>query len=349
MIFINGYFLTEKNKSGVSRFALQTLIALDNLIVNEPVIKQSFIILITHCNLDYQFINIEIKKIGFFRNKYLWEQIDLPLEVGSKFLINLANFAPVYKKNQICTIHDTLIFCYPQAYSRKFGVLTRFIHRMIISHTNIIATVSEFSANEIKKYIGKPKNEIVIFNNSAEHLLQNKSNAPEINNLSPGQYILSIFSQKNSFYKNISNYLLAIKNIDYKFICVGNIELEGITVPDNLLQLGFVSDSQLKWLLENAFALLCPSLYEGFGIPLLEAMVCACPVLASDIPVFHEVCRNAAIYFNPNEPIDIKQKINYLIQNPEMRMSIIKNGYLVSAAYAWKNNAEILYKIMKTI
>ncbi len=306
--------------------------------------------LIPRVHISYKFSNIKIKKVGVFKSKYFWEQIDLPVAVGGRFLINLANFAPIFKKNQICVIHDTLAFCFPKSYSWKFGLITRYFHKKIVSRTNMIGTVSKFSAKEIQKNIGIPKNDIIVFENSAEHLINFKAEQVFCSELLPRKYILAVFSQKNSFYKNIQNYLIAIKDIDYKFVCIGNVSLEGFTVPKNILQPGFVSDEHLKWLLMNAYALVSPSFYEGFGIPVLEGMVCGCPVLASDIEVFHEVCDGASIYFDPYNPNDIKQKITSLLENPEMRSELVKNGYKVSSKYKWEHNAtKLISEIINTM
>jgi glycosyltransferase involved in cell wall biosynthesis len=342
-IYINGYFYTEKIKGGVNRFASEIISAIDELIDIDFQSIELVLLLPSLNVLPPVLKNIKIKQLSLGKNKYIWEQIVLPLYVREHFLINLANFAPIFKKNQLCVIHDALIFRYPQSYSKKFQIITSYFHSQIVRHSKFIATVSQFSASEIINIIGKPQNEIIVIGNSAEHMssLVAESRILAQFNLKPQQYILSVFSQRNSQYKNVGWYLRAIAEIDYQFVCVGNVDFDDAEVPDNLLQIGYVSDSQLKGLYQNSLGLLFPSLYEGFGIPPLEAMTCGCPVIVSDIPVMHEVCGDGALYFNPTDVNSLHTIVDRLFIEP-LRSSLITHGYDRAMLFNWQSSADIL-------
>ncbi len=349
-IYINGYFLIEQRKGGVSRFSLEVLIALGQVIESSVQLSNQveFILLVPKNNLEnIKFKNIQIQELGCLKNKYFWEQVILPLYVGSNFLINLANFAPIFKKNQLCVIHDALIFRYPQAYSKKFQIITSFFHRQLVKRCRFIATVSQFSAREITDIIGKPQNEITVIGNSAEHMksLVAEEQILERFNLKPQQYILSVFSQKNSRYKNIEWYLRAVAKINYQFVCVGRVNFDGAKIPDNLLQIGYVSDQQLKGLYQNALGLLFPSLYEGFGIPPLEAMTCGCPAIVADISVMHEVCGAAALYCDPYDESSLVPIVAQLLDN-NIRQQFINKGYTQIKQFDWLGSAK---QLMNTI
>lgn len=346
-IYINGYFFTGNPNSGVYRFAYNMLLSIDKLFSE---LQCDLILVVPGCsNLIPKLENIKIVKLARNINQHIWEQILLPLYTGKSFLINFANFAPIFKQNQLCVIHDALIFRYPESYSWKFRLITKFIHKQLVRMSKYIGTVSSFSAKEIINVIGQPKNPVIVFGNSADSFVikSEGSNYLTIVGLENKRYIFSVFSQRNSDYKNIRRYLEVVAKINYVFVCVGSVEIEREFIPDNLIQLGVVFDAQLHTLYQNAYATLVPSLYEGFGIPLLEAVSSNSPLIISDIPVFREIIKEAAIYFNPHSSDDIVAKIEYLLKNPELRESLIINGRKILPLYSWSVYAEQLKELIE--
>ena len=103
-----------------------------------------------------------------------------------------------------------------------------------------------------------------------------------------------------------------------------------IRVPVNHNTIQFAnrvsSSDDVMELYRNAVCLLFPTFYEGFGLPAIEAMAYGCPVVTSDIPVMREVCGDAALYCNPNEPGDIADKVRMLAENSEMREQLRHRG-----------------------
>lgn len=103
---------------------------------------------------------------------------------------------------------------------------------------------------------------------------------------------------------------------------------------------GEVSNADLSLWYSHAAALVFPSLSEGFGIPGLEAMRMSCPVVASDISVFHEIYGGSAIYFNPRETSDLVEKLTALLNNISLRKKLITQGKEKAAEYSWQKMAE---------
>lgn len=351
IIYIDCFFLTEKKITGVGRFALQILLALDKEIGKKQCSDEyKFIGVMPNLDIELPILNhILIKKHFKTTNQHIWCQIVLPLVVRTYFLINLANFAPIFKKNQLCVIHDALVFTHPDSYSKKFRILAQIIYRKIIKNSNHLATVSNFSASELVKFIGYPKREFIILGNSAENFINIIADKGilEKYDLVKNGYLLSVFSQKNSSYKNVNGYLKAIESIEFKFVCTGNIN-EKYTNKSNIINIGFVTDGELKALYENALGFVFPSAYEGFGIPPIEAMACGCPVLTSDIPVLREVCNDAAKYFDPHNSNHMHEIILNFINNSNVREELINKGYKHIKHFTWSKYAEKLLGIINS-
>lgn len=113
---------------------------------------------------------------------------------------------------------------------------------------------------------------------------------------------------------------------------------------------GFVPDEDLVALYKNAQAFVFPSLSEGFGLPGLEAMSCGCPVLCSDIPVFHEIYQKAALYFNPLDSADIARKILHLLSfNSADYYKLVRKGLKQARRYSWRKMAEEILEIYRKV
>lgn len=112
----------------------------------------------------------------------------------------------------------------------------------------------------------------------------------------------------------------------------------------NIIHIGHVED--LTELYKHAIVFVFPTLMEGFGLPPLEAMKHSVPVLCSDIPVLHEVLGDAAIYFNPKDPIDLKNKLVYALAN---RKKLIATGKVQIKKYSWEKMARETLAVYESI
>jgi glycosyltransferase involved in cell wall biosynthesis len=110
--------------------------------------------------------------------------------------------------------------------------------------------------------------------------------------------------------------------------------LESSGIADRVFQT-FVEDRHLANLYRMAELFVFPSLYEGFGLPLLEAFSCGCPVAASDIPVFREVAGDAACFFKPDDPSSMREVIEMLIKNQKLRFEMVERGYRKNKEFGW--------------
>ncbi|MFH0738732.1 MAG: glycosyltransferase family 1 protein [Candidatus Omnitrophota bacterium] len=113
--------------------------------------------------------------------------------------------------------------------------------------------------------------------------------------------------------------------------------------------LGHLDTKELNYLYNASEALVFPSFYEGFGLPPLEAMACATPVLASDIPVFKELFLDAVLFSDPYEPIDIAKNIYRLLTEENLRIELIQKGTERIKAFSWKNTARQMLDIFNSL
>jgi glycosyltransferase involved in cell wall biosynthesis len=120
------------------------------------------------------------------------------------------------------------------------------------------------------------------------------------------------------------------------------------SIPEGVLLLGCVEDEVLPALYSGAAGFVYPSIYEGFGLPPLEAMACGCPVAVSDIPAHREVCGETAMYFDPFSPEDLSSKLEWLLRlDGAPRASLVERGLHRAALYRWESAAAETWRILK--
>ncbi len=140
-----------------------------------------------------------------------------------------------------------------------------------------------------------------------------------------------------------------IPNPSVRLVLIGGRPETIFTVPSlqpdpRLVLAGRCSDAEIAALLAQARGLLFPSLYEGFGIPPLEALAQGCPAVVSDIPATHEVCADAALYFDPTDAAALADHMTQLLTAPDPARR--EAGFRRADRYAWSRSAEILEDLL---
>ena len=159
--------------------------------------------------------------------------------------------------------------------------------------------------------------------------------------------------------KNLKRLLEAyctMDNPDFELYLAGgthtiyaNAELTPYKDREGVHLLGYVRDDELAQLYRNATAFVNPSLYEGFGIPNVEAMQQKCPLLVSDIPAFHEVCGEAALYFDPKNITDIQAKLQQIMHDEPLRNQLASKGAKQLQLFCWEQSAQVIKSIINTL
>lgn len=354
-IYINGRFLTQP-ATGVQRFALEILTGLDKILNSTNSLKTNYICLVppeATLNSFPKWQNISIRACGFMHGN-LWEQLELPFYARKGILIDLCNIGSLFHFAQIIVIHDASVFTMPQAYSTTFKLKYKLIYFVLSRTAKKVITVSQFSKNELSHYLRIKEDKIAVISEGCEHILNAEADESILDKFSlrAQPYLLSVGS--SSLHKNLNSVINAIKLTQEKlpslviaggkfskvFAQINNSQDEGI------IHLGYITDGQLRALYENAVAFIFPSLYEGFGLPPLEAMVCGCPVISSNRASLPEVCGDAALYFDPTNLSDIRSKIQQLVNKPATREMFKEKGALRAQSFTWERAAQSLLPIL---
>jgi glycosyltransferase involved in cell wall biosynthesis len=356
-IVVNGRFFAQP-RTGVQRYGIETLRSLDALLGRHPQFLEGirWQLALPHNAVGVPLLeNFEIHTLQFFSG-HLWEQLPLALFARGAYLINLNYSAPLLKRMQLVSVHDASVRAHPQTYSWRYRLLSNLLVGTLAPRVHSLMTASHFSAQELKRHFGLERNDIVIERSGWEHVRA----APEIDDaevlrrhgLTSGGYLLAVGSLK--WNKNFGIIPRALKLLGSRLplpvAVAGGRDArvyQGIDAPPpgTMKLLGFVSDEELNVLYRHAAWFIFPSLYEGFGLPPLEAMANGCPVLAANAASIPEVYADAVLYFDPNDPQALAKCLHDVTTRPDasaLRKTLKQRAAARMAIYQWDANARIL-------
>jgi glycosyltransferase involved in cell wall biosynthesis len=289
---------------------------------------------------------------------HLWEQFYLPTKLGRRLLWSPGNTGPIGITRQVLTVHDMASLDHPEWFQRKFALWYAALLPRLIRQVRAIITVSRFSKERIVRLTGVEPQRVQVILNGVDRrfrpadLKRVKQVRAEFNLTSP--YILFVGSLEPR--KNLKNLLEAWRLSGFEgatLVVVGAsghmfASLGFNSIPQGVRLLGATQDDVLPALYSGAAGFVYPSLYEGFGLPPLEAMGCGCPVAVSDIPAHREICGETAMYFDPFSPEDISSKLDALLRlDPAKRTSLIERGLQRASGYTWENSASETWRVLE--
>ncbi len=312
---------------------------------------------------------LELEGLHFPRR---FADIEIPGMAHAAWAIGCASVSAALPFSRFDVFHPTYYHPYFMPFLRKPFVLTvydmiheRFSHLFADHRTSMykrylaeraahIVAISQNTADDLCDMYGisSDKVSVVHLGSSLGGLSPERMNAPD-------RYLL--FVGKREGYKNFGMFLSSAvssmeRDRDLQIVCVGggaftSVELKMLheyRMENRVIQVD-VSDSQLAFLYGNAIAFVFPSLYEGFGIPLLEAMNCGCPVIASNTSSLPEVAGEAALYFDPAREGDLEEKLVLVLENEDVSRRLIGLGHERSHKFSWSLCAEETLSIYRRI
>lgn len=331
-VYINARFLTQQI-TGVQQFAFEICRYLKSDVVE-------FTLLIPKgCAVPEPLRHIPTQVVGNNQG-YLWEQLELPYflrKQGSPLLLNFCNTAPLLYTNQWVTIHDLAFMHHPEWFSKSFAGVYRFLIPRIARKSRKVFTVSTTIQNQLQQLFGIPLHKIELLYNGIHHdLLQ----SGRIQTAPRKKFILTVSSINPR--KNLPTLITAFEKATitgYQLIIVGATNSlfgkQSLSVPDNVHFAGYVSNEELIRLYKEASLFVSLSYDEGFGIPVLEALYCGCPVLLSDIPVYRECFGETASFTSAIDATkaaaDLRETLEHKPLAPPAEMLFQKYVYAESA------------------
>ena len=337
MIIINARFLTQKI-TGVQRYALEICKRLPKEIAGEKILFVSPKI------SDSKVFNPDINliQIGQFSGQ-LWEQLDLPIFLKKNknpLLVNLVGIAPIFYKNKIMALYDLAFKHFPEWFSYKFQKSYNLLIPLSLKNTKTVVTDSFYVKEDIHKTYKIKKSNIHVVYAAPSKIFHQMDLKRESFFLT----VSSIDPRKNL--KRIIEAFNLIKS-DYKLVIVGSKHktFSGLSLEENLLNeriifTGYLEDDELIELYNKAEIFIYASLFEGFGIPPLEAQACGCPCIVSNTTSLPEVYADSVEYCDPHSVESIKEKMNYLLNNHPRRVQLKKMGQLNSKRFDWDLSAK---------
>jgi len=342
-IFINGRFLTRP-VTGVERVATEILSALTTLLAERPDLSLHLKVIAPRMSAEQQKIaqaacdRLGLALIGSQTRGYLWEQVELPLRTLGAPVVSFCNIGPVLKRNQLVVIHDAQVYTQPVSYTWSFRAVYKALLPLLGRVSRHVVVVSENTKKELERFRVVPKGKAHVIHNAADHILAIR---PAANEPVPPPYFLVFGSQ--AAHKNVATVLQAAARYsdrEIPLVIAGGSNDRVFQNADahessGIIRLGRLSDESLVKLYSNATALLFPSLTEGFGIPPLEAMHLACPVIASDGGAIPEVCGNAALYVSPRDVDGWSNAMRKVANDPALREEMRDKGFERVRQFTW--------------
>ncbi len=294
----------------------------------------------------------------------LWEQIALPLATRGELLLSLCNSGPVFKRRHVVMVHDMAVYDTPHTFSWLFRTWYRIKFALLIRHAPILLTVSKFSKARICERLGADESRVRVVRPSVDHFGRIVSERAIVERLGLAKVKYCVIVGSLDPRKNLQRVLEAVEGLGHlrgvKFVVVGGgnarvFAQAGLKERDEpareskveIVRAGYVSDGELKALYEHAACLAFPSLYEGFGLPPLEAMFCGCPAIVSTHPAVAEACGDAAMYCDAHCVDDIAEKIEQMLTDDGLRASYREKGLRHAHARGWDRAALELIKILR--
>lgn len=344
-IVINGDYLAFGTFAGVSRFATELLSELD-LLVDSLDIEM---VTPEYAKKVPQFQNIKITKYGN-QSILKWKNTALPNYVKKHdgLLVDLTQAFPVNVKGITC-IHDCIPELIPTAYRGFVGKcikkpLKLIQRRSVIKKSVEILTVSNFSKKDICRIYKVNPDKVTVVGNAWQHIKRTPYDETIIDkyHLMDREFYFSLGSRVD--HKNLKWIVAAAKqNQSSLFVLSGeNSYCKGFDesrFPKNIIFTGYIGDGEIRSLMAQCRAFIFPSIYEGFGIPPMEALAENAQIIVSNVSCLPEIYCSSAHYIDPYmlDNINLEQILSQKVDAPDQ----------VLAQYSWEKSAKILLGVLK--
>jgi glycosyltransferase involved in cell wall biosynthesis len=296
--------------------------------------------------------------------RILWQQTVLPLRLR-KQRASLV-YSPVPEGifyphlSQIITIHDVIPFKYPELYPKQKYHFYYAVPILLMHSQAVICDSENTKKDAIAYYRVDDERMHVIYPGFNPERFWPRPNGPVPRRFGLTRYLLYVGDMRP--YKNLERILEAFASLrlkDLQFVIAGRKDrrfyprirkkVGDLSLEDKVVFLGYVPEEDLPHLYSASAALVHATLYEGFGLPPLEAMACGCPVIASNVASLPEVCGDAAYYVDPYDAGSIAAGIHQVLTDHNLRNALVRKGLERVQLFSWRKTVEQLIKLFEKV
>jgi glycosyltransferase involved in cell wall biosynthesis len=267
----------------------------------------------------------------------------------------------------VTTVHDISFRLMPRCFPLKHRLLLNLTVPPSMRRAARVITVSESSRQDILRVYHLPEEKVVAIPNAVDERMQPMEQEKAGEALRRHYGLETPFVLMVGVLQPRKNLPLAVQafaqtvlpgDLPHRLVIVGKPgwgmeELQKALVrwkvQERTMLTGYVPDEHLPCFYSAADALMYPSLYEGFGLPPLEAMACGCPVLVSDIPVMREVVGEAGMLLSPHDPVVWTQALHTVLTNAWVRQQMRQRGFQQAARFSWRESAKRTLEVYETL
>ncbi len=285
---------------------------------------------------------------------------------GKPDIYHGTNYAvyPCRHSLRIMTIYDLTFIRYPDYVTAVVRTYKQRV-KQCLDWTDLVITISESSKQDIVNFLGVAPERVKVTPLASRYAVDALNRSPiagEAVNLGDRPYILFVSTLEPR--KNIIglvkafNLLKSTQHLPHQLVLVGQKgwqvqpilqAIESSPWRNHIRHLDYLSDAQVAYCYQNADVFAYPSLYEGFGLPVLEAMTLGCPVVTANTSSLPEVAGDAAILVDPQNPEELAAALGLVIGDPALRHSLIDKGYRQAAKFSWTDTAKSTLEAYRSI
>jgi glycosyltransferase involved in cell wall biosynthesis len=298
---------------------------------------------------------------GLARSRWLWVQLRLAALARRDecHVLHCPNgMGPLWSSMpMVLTIHDLSLYRYPHFHPRwRIATTRQFLPRLARRAAAVVA-VSEFTRREILSVLHLPADKVHVVHSAAAASFRPVTDVAQLAAVRqryglPERFVLfvgTVEPRKNLFRLVRAFRQVRQRGLPHALVLAGHkgwlmdgfaAEIERLGLSDATRRLGYIPDVDLPALYALADLFVYPSLYEGFGLPTLEAMACGTPVLSSNSPALAEVCADAACLVDPLDEEALAEAIVAVLRDPERRAELSRAGLIRAREFSWQRAAE---------
>lgn len=375
IVAIDGYEANVAHRVGIGRYAYEILCSLHALLANrEDITVRVYLPSQPRCDMPKPGPHwmYSVRKPS-----KLWTFIALPISIyrdspKADVVFSPTHYVPRFISSpQVMSVMDLSYLYYPELFRNKDLMQLTQWTKYSVSKASAVLTISQYSKNDILKRYGKPESAVHVTYPGLTMPTQKKDPSTTIDIFKkyslPKRFILSVgtIQPRKNYEKLIEAFSIFLKadpeksgDIDLVIIGKKGWLFEGILrasethgVSAKVKFLDFVPDRELPTFYRSATCFALPSLYEGFGLPVLEAMANECPVVVSHVSSLPEIAGDAGIYVDPNNPSDIASGLATAVRqrNQAAGKSRVQLGLRQVQRFTWEKAAKQTLRVLEQV